>query len=413
MTPTDRRMARPQDTALARFYGLPKVHKDGAPLRPIVSLKGTPTYGLAKWLFRRLKFLTAGSDTMVSSSAQFLEKLKGLGSVLRPQPGNHLDRQAKPDEGVRVRISIHGTSAPPLLLHPSPHPPPPFSTPPSLLLCPFLPHPPPLFSFPSPVQPHPSRLPSNSHLPPSPPSFLCPFFSTLLLLPFSFPSSDPSFPSLFSFLSSLPITYSTLFPTIEESCSEGDMQSLRKRIGLVGHLRTQRTNRQPITVVAFSTAPASNSTKTTSAPTPTNAASNPRSALLSATTTSIASATTTAATTNTATSATTTNDQNAPNAPKTTNAFSIITPASSDVDSVPTCPFCGRTFISHIGLVGHLRIHWPETRKPVPGAPIHFKRHRFHYSNWPRTLSHLTGLSRLSCAGSTPSVPPSDLPTST
>ncbi|BHF77330.1 hypothetical protein SprV_0602043400 [Sparganum proliferum] len=53
------------------------VRKDGAPLRPIVSLKGTPTYRLAKWLFRRLKFLTAESDTTVSSSAQFLEKLKG------------------------------------------------------------------------------------------------------------------------------------------------------------------------------------------------------------------------------------------------------------------------------------------------------------------------------------------------
>ncbi|BHF81680.1 hypothetical protein SprV_0802481300 [Sparganum proliferum] len=76
ITPTDRRMARPQDTAMARFYGLPKVHKDGAPLRPIVSLKGTPTYGLAKWLFRRLKFLTAESDTTVSSSSRFLGKLK-------------------------------------------------------------------------------------------------------------------------------------------------------------------------------------------------------------------------------------------------------------------------------------------------------------------------------------------------
>ncbi|BHF75021.1 hypothetical protein SprV_0501811400 [Sparganum proliferum] len=71
-------MARPQDTALARFYGLPKVHKHSAPLRPIVSLKGTPTYGLAKWLFRRLKFLIAKSGTTVSSSAQFLEKLKGV-----------------------------------------------------------------------------------------------------------------------------------------------------------------------------------------------------------------------------------------------------------------------------------------------------------------------------------------------
>nr|VZI35719.1 unnamed protein product [Spirometra erinaceieuropaei] len=78
ITPTDRLMATPQDTALDRFYGLPNVHKDGAPHRPIVSLKGSPTYGLAKWLFRRLKFLTAESDTTVSSSAQFLEKLKGL-----------------------------------------------------------------------------------------------------------------------------------------------------------------------------------------------------------------------------------------------------------------------------------------------------------------------------------------------
>nr|VZI30444.1 unnamed protein product [Spirometra erinaceieuropaei] len=79
ITPTDRHMARPQDTALAGSHGLLKVHKDGAPLRPIVSLKGTPTYGRAKWLFRRLNFLTAESDTTTSSSAQFLPKLKGVG----------------------------------------------------------------------------------------------------------------------------------------------------------------------------------------------------------------------------------------------------------------------------------------------------------------------------------------------
>ncbi|BHF67682.1 hypothetical protein SprV_0301071000 [Sparganum proliferum] len=77
ISPIDRRMAGAQKTALARFYGLPKVHKEGAPLRPIVSLKGTPTYGLAKWPFRRLKFLTSNSNTTVSSSTQFLEKLKG------------------------------------------------------------------------------------------------------------------------------------------------------------------------------------------------------------------------------------------------------------------------------------------------------------------------------------------------
>nr|VZI27041.1 unnamed protein product [Spirometra erinaceieuropaei] len=64
--------------ALARFYRLPKVHKEGAPLRPIISLKGTPTYGLTKWLFQRLNFLTSDSNTTVSSSTQFMEKLKGV-----------------------------------------------------------------------------------------------------------------------------------------------------------------------------------------------------------------------------------------------------------------------------------------------------------------------------------------------
>ncbi|BHF84759.1 hypothetical protein SprV_0902791100 [Sparganum proliferum] len=71
-------MAGEQETALARSYGLPKVHKEGAPLRPILSLMDTPTYGLARWLFRRLKFLTSDSNTTVSSSKQFLGKLKGV-----------------------------------------------------------------------------------------------------------------------------------------------------------------------------------------------------------------------------------------------------------------------------------------------------------------------------------------------
>nr|VZI13225.1 unnamed protein product [Spirometra erinaceieuropaei] len=38
----------------------------------------TPNYGLAKWLLQRLKFLTSDSNTTVSSSTQFLEKLKGV-----------------------------------------------------------------------------------------------------------------------------------------------------------------------------------------------------------------------------------------------------------------------------------------------------------------------------------------------
>nr|VZH99566.1 unnamed protein product [Spirometra erinaceieuropaei] len=67
-----------KDSAIARLYGLPKVHKPGTPLRPIVSLRGTPTFGLAKWLFQRLKFLTQGSETSVHSAERFIEKLQGI-----------------------------------------------------------------------------------------------------------------------------------------------------------------------------------------------------------------------------------------------------------------------------------------------------------------------------------------------
>nr|VZI42284.1 unnamed protein product [Spirometra erinaceieuropaei] len=65
----NRRLVRARETALARFYGLPKLQNQDVPLRPIVSLKGTSTYGLAKWLFlRRLKFLTSDTDTTIQTA---------------------------------------------------------------------------------------------------------------------------------------------------------------------------------------------------------------------------------------------------------------------------------------------------------------------------------------------------------
>nr|VZI31824.1 unnamed protein product [Spirometra erinaceieuropaei] len=78
ITAKDWFLMKPSDSATARFYGLPKVHKANMPLRPIVSLRGTPTYGLAKWMFSRLKFLAEGSPTTVASANQFLERLKHL-----------------------------------------------------------------------------------------------------------------------------------------------------------------------------------------------------------------------------------------------------------------------------------------------------------------------------------------------
>ncbi|BHF81663.1 hypothetical protein SprV_0802479600 [Sparganum proliferum] len=56
----------------------PRSTNQEPPLRPIVSLRGTPTFGLAKWLFQRLKFLTQGSETTIHSAERFLEKLQGI-----------------------------------------------------------------------------------------------------------------------------------------------------------------------------------------------------------------------------------------------------------------------------------------------------------------------------------------------
>ncbi|VDL99611.1 unnamed protein product [Schistocephalus solidus] len=41
---------------------------------------------------------------------------------------------------------------------------------------------------------------------------------------------------------------------------------------------------------------------------------------------------------------------------------------TSDVDSIPTCPHCTRTFTSRISLVDHLRSYHTETDEPVPGS---------------------------------------------
>nr|VZH97033.1 unnamed protein product [Spirometra erinaceieuropaei] len=70
--------AKASDTAMARFYGLLKVHKQGAPLRPIVSLRVTPTFGLSKWLYQRLRFLTKDAEWTVKSAEEFLTRIKHL-----------------------------------------------------------------------------------------------------------------------------------------------------------------------------------------------------------------------------------------------------------------------------------------------------------------------------------------------
>nr|VZI37456.1 unnamed protein product [Spirometra erinaceieuropaei] len=76
----------------------------------------------------------------------------------------------------------------------------------------------------------------------------------------------------------------------------------------------------------------------------------------------------------------------------TTTGTTPASPDSSNENQDYTCPHCNRTFTSHIGLVGHLRIHRTETGEPVPEAPTYTHRTRFHCPHCPRTFTHRMGL---------------------
>ena len=67
-----------------RLYGLPKIHKEGVPLRPIVSNIGDPTYQPSKYLAGLLGQLTCKSIHHVQNSSQFVQTL----SSITIQPGD-------------------------------------------------------------------------------------------------------------------------------------------------------------------------------------------------------------------------------------------------------------------------------------------------------------------------------------
>ena len=79
----ERKYLSPNCSKRPQIYGLPKVHKDGTPLRPIVSAIGSPTYQLAKELARILTLLAGGTETQVKNSTEFVRQIKEM----EPQEG--------------------------------------------------------------------------------------------------------------------------------------------------------------------------------------------------------------------------------------------------------------------------------------------------------------------------------------
>jgi hypothetical protein len=59
-----------------RIYGLPKIHKEGTPLRPIVNTIGSPTYELARYVAGILRPLVGKTDSYIKDSRDFVELIK-------------------------------------------------------------------------------------------------------------------------------------------------------------------------------------------------------------------------------------------------------------------------------------------------------------------------------------------------
>ena len=66
----------PTGAGSPKFYGLPKIHKAGIPLRPIISSIGTVTYNTAKELARILKPLVGLSNHHIQNTMDFVEEIK-------------------------------------------------------------------------------------------------------------------------------------------------------------------------------------------------------------------------------------------------------------------------------------------------------------------------------------------------
>ena len=62
-----------------RMYGLPKIHKEGVPLRPILSMIGSPQHELAKWLADILDpVLQKFSVNCIADSLRFASFIRDL-----------------------------------------------------------------------------------------------------------------------------------------------------------------------------------------------------------------------------------------------------------------------------------------------------------------------------------------------
>ena len=63
-------------SSLSVFYGLPKVHKTGYPIRPIISTIGSYQYQLSKYLARKIREARPQANSYIKDSFEFVKKIK-------------------------------------------------------------------------------------------------------------------------------------------------------------------------------------------------------------------------------------------------------------------------------------------------------------------------------------------------
>ncbi|BHF73611.1 hypothetical protein SprV_0401669300 [Sparganum proliferum] len=167
-------------------------------------------------------------------------------------------------------------------------------------------------------------------------------------------------------------------------------RTFRARIGLIGHLRVNCTPRNAPTVVP---PPASSS----SSPPPTISVYSsepppPSSSYYSSSSSSFFSPSSSSSTAPTTPCLVAVTHINTTHIADTTTYTPHKTSDSRGEDQDYTCPHCYRTFTSHIGLVGHLRIYRTETGEPVPGAPTYTHHARLNCPHCPPTFTYRMGL---------------------
>ncbi|UYV60896.1 hypothetical protein LAZ67_1002715 [Cordylochernes scorpioides] len=74
----DKRKMKLEDVAAPLFKGLPKIHKEGVPLRPIVSGFKAPTRGLADWLKNQIPTTRKISGLEIRNRKELLDITKNL-----------------------------------------------------------------------------------------------------------------------------------------------------------------------------------------------------------------------------------------------------------------------------------------------------------------------------------------------